>query len=85
MAEVKTQKNDASVDEFLRSIENTTRRSDAMTLRVLMTELSGEEPIMWGKSIVGFGTYTCTYSSGRTGEWMRIAPLWSAGPMAAMP
>ena len=25
---------------------------------------------MWGSSIVGFGQYTFTYASGRTGDWM---------------
>lgn len=34
-----------------------------------MREVTGEEPSMWGTSIVGFGSYRYTYASGREGEW----------------
>ncbi|MGD8700770.1 MAG: DUF1801 domain-containing protein, partial [Gemmatimonadales bacterium] len=31
--------------------------------------VTGEQPEMWGDSIVGFGTYRYEYESGRSGEW----------------
>ena len=34
-----------------------------------MNEVTGEEPQMWGSSIVGFGRYRYKYASGREGEW----------------
>ncbi len=34
-----------------------------------MKELTGEVPKIWGKSIVGFGSYHYVYDSGREGEW----------------
>jgi hypothetical protein len=38
----------------------------------LMKEVTGEEPVMWGPSIVGYGSYRYEYKSGRTGEWMLV-------------
>ena len=34
-----------------------------------MREVTGFEPMMWGDSIVGYGSYRYKYASGRTGEW----------------
>jgi hypothetical protein len=69
MAELKTQKTDASVTEFLESVANERRRQDGFAIFELMREVTGEEPAMWGSSIVGFGSYRYTYASGREGEW----------------
>jgi hypothetical protein len=38
-----------------------------------MQEVTGSEPVMWGPSIVGFGSYHYTYASGREGDWMLSA------------
>ena len=70
MAENKTKLNDASVEEFLHSIENDQRREDAIKVNALMEEVMGEPGKMWGSSIVGYGSYTYKYASGRTGDWM---------------
>lgn len=70
MAELKTQKNDASVEEFLNGVEHEQKRQDSWAILKLMQEVTGEEPFMWGSSIVGFGTYRYKYKSGREGEWM---------------
>jgi hypothetical protein len=72
MGELKTQKNDASVEDFLNSVENERRREDSKRILALMTEVTGEEPAMWGQSIVGFGEYSYKYASGREGEWMLV-------------
>lgn len=72
MSELKTQKNDASVEEFLNSVENERRREDGYKILELMTEVTGEEAAMWGSSIVGFGEYSYKYASGREGEWMLV-------------
>lgn len=34
-----------------------------------MKEATGEQPRMWGSSIVGFGAYKYRYASGHEGEW----------------
>ncbi len=69
MADLKTQKNDASVVAFLNSIENETRKKDAFALLKLMKKVTKSEPSMWGTSIVGFGDYHYKYGSGREGDW----------------
>lgn len=67
---MKTVPNDANVLDFLNNVENEKRRTDSLAILKLMKEVMGEEPIMWGDSIVGFGTYHYTYASGREGDWM---------------
>ena len=71
MSELKTQVTDASVEAFLEAVESSRRREDAFTLLDIFREVTGEEPKMWGDSIVGFGSYHYVYKSGRTGDWMR--------------
>lgn len=71
MYELKTKVNDASVLDFLNGVENDRRREDSLVILDLMTELTGEEPKMWGASIVGFGTYRYK-GKVQEGEWMRI-------------
>ncbi|WBB70039.1 DUF1801 domain-containing protein [Micromonospora sp. WMMD812] len=60
---------DASVDDFLAAVPDERRRADAARLRAIMGELTGEPAVMWGPSIVGFGSYRYTYESGRAGDW----------------
>ena len=69
MAELKTKKNDDSVEAFLNSVDHDKRREDAFKVLELMKEVTGEEPKMWGGSIIGFGDYHYKYESGREGDW----------------
>lgn len=71
MADVKTQANKASVIEFIDSVEHKKRQQDAKVILKLMSDITGEEPQMWGSSIIGFGSYHYRYASGREGDWMR--------------
>ena len=71
MAEPKTRKNDGDVDAFLASVENDRRRRDATAMRDIMARLSGEQPMMWGDSIVGFGEYRYTSGSGAPSVWLK--------------
>ena len=64
----KTVPTDVDVTEFLDAVENPVRRRDAATLAALMTRVTGEQPRMWGPTIVGFGTYHYRYPSGREGD-----------------
>jgi len=68
MAENKTRENDASVEEFLESVTNQKRVSDARTIIELMKKITGQDPKMWGPSIVGFDSYHYKYDSGREGD-----------------
>jgi hypothetical protein len=73
MSELKTKKTKASVAAFLNKIADPQRRKDCQTVLDLMKHATGEEPKMWGSSIVGFGTYHYRYESGREGDWPIIA------------
>lgn len=68
-AEVKTQVNDASVEEFLNSVADEQRRADGFEILKLMQKITKEQPKMWGASIVGFGSYHYKGASGRDGDW----------------
>jgi hypothetical protein len=68
MAELKTKETKASVEKFLKSVENPKRREDAQAVLKLMKSVTRKEPKMWGPSIVGFGTYHYKYESGREGD-----------------
>ena len=58
----------ASVAEFLAHIPEPERREDARRLCVVMEEITGEPPAMWGTRIIGFGTYHYRYASGHEGD-----------------
>jgi hypothetical protein len=68
----------ADVDAYLDAIPDERRRSEARTLAALMTDVTGERPVMWGPSIVGFGNDHYRYASGLEGD----APLASFAPRA---
>jgi hypothetical protein len=59
---------EASVQEFVAHVPDEQRRADARGLCAMMREITGEPPVMWGASIVGFGTYHYRYASGREGD-----------------
>jgi len=73
MADNKTKPTKISVAEFIDSLTDQGRRSDAKALVKLMQKASGEKPKMWGPSIIGFGSYHYTYDSGREGDMPVIA------------
>ena len=79
MAENKTKPTDASVEEFLNAVPDERKRADSFRLVEIMREITGEEPVMWGDSIVGFGSYHYKYASGREGD----APLIGFSPRKA--
>jgi len=66
----KTQANTQSVTDFLDAIADEQQRADSHELARMMQEISGWPPVMWGTSIVGFGTYHYKYASGREGDTM---------------
>ncbi len=71
-AKNKTVKTNASVAEFLEGACEGEKLADAQELVGLMRRVSGREPAMWGKSIVGFGMYRYKYETGREGVMMRV-------------
>lgn len=73
MAEIKTKKNDASVEAFLQTIKEEEKIKDCAVVLKMMKQITKQEPKMWGSSIVGFGSFH--YKSERSkqeGDWFMI-------------
>lgn len=68
MAESKTKASDADVQAYIASRATDGQKADCATLMDLLGDITGEEPKMWGPSIVGYGSYRYRYESGRSGE-----------------
>ena len=56
-SDVKTTENDGDVAAFVASVDDETRRRDALVLLELMERVTGEPARMWGPSIIGFGRH----------------------------
>ena len=73
LAEIKTKQNNASVEEFIAKIPEEQKRKDSLVLLQMMKKASGEEPRMWGSSIIGFGEFRYeSPATGRQVDWFRI-------------
>jgi hypothetical protein len=68
MSESKTRPTDVKVEDFLNAVKHPRRKADGCELLRIMREITNEEPVMWGPSIVGFGSYHYKYESGREGD-----------------
>jgi hypothetical protein len=68
MSQNKTVANENNVMAFLNAVEPEEKRDDSLIITKLMGEVTGEQPTMWGTSIVGFGSYHYRYESGREGD-----------------
>ena len=73
MAEAKTRVTDQPVGDFIKRLADESRRKDCAALVRIMTKAAGAKGAMYGRSIVGFGSRTYKYTSGRTGEWPIVA------------
>lgn len=71
MADAKTTITDQSPADFIAVVEPERRREEALVLDALFRKVTGELPVMWGPSIIGYGQYRTTYASGRDVHWMR--------------
>ena len=62
---------DAGVEKFLAGITDARKRTDCLAVLELMKELTGEPAVMWGKTIVGLGSF---HYRGKTseGDWFHV-------------
>ena len=72
MAELKTKKTEASVEDFLNKIKDEVTRRDCFEIAKMMKHATHSDPKMWGSSIIGFGHRRLKYASGRELDWMLI-------------
>ena len=73
MAEPKTKITNQDPKDFLNTIEPEQKRKDSFALLDIFAKVTGEKPVMWGSSIVGFGKYH--YKSERSrqeGDWLLV-------------
>ena len=62
--EIKTTATDADVTEFLDSVPDERRRAEGHAMRALMERITGEKAVMWGSTMVGFGSTSYTNTIG---------------------
>jgi hypothetical protein len=72
VAENKTAPTDVAVDDFLAGIPDHRRREEGRALVALFEQTTGTAAVMWGPSIIGFGTDHYRYASGREGDMARV-------------
>ena len=73
LAEIKTKPTSVSVEDFINIIPDEQKRKDSFVILEMMKKASGEEPVMWGSSIIGFGNKRYkSPTTGREVDWLRI-------------
>ncbi len=72
-AEIKTKQTSASVEDFLNTVKDEQKRKDSFAILEMMKKATGEDPKMWGSSIIGFGNKRYkSPASGREVDWLVI-------------
>ena len=72
MAETKTKPTGITADEFIAAVEHPGKREDAAVLDALFRKVTGQPAVMWGPSIIGYGSYHYRYASGHEGDMCRV-------------
>jgi len=67
-----TQPGSGDARGYLDSVPDERRRTDAVAALELMRDVTGAEPVMWGGSMVGFGTQRYTTADGKEREWFAV-------------
>lgn len=72
MATQKTLPSTTDAQSLIESITDDTRRQDCEALLKLMKSTMRCDPVVWGDSTIGFGTYHYVYPTGREGDWFTV-------------
>lgn len=73
VAEIKTKQTPVSVEKFINSVKEEQKRKDSFAILDMMKKASGEEPKMWGTSLIGFGNLRYkSPATGREVDWFRV-------------
>ena len=73
LSEIKTKPTAANVEDFINNIKDEQKRKDSFVLLEMMKKATGEEPILWSSSVIGFGIKRYkSPTSGREVDWLRI-------------
>jgi len=61
------------VEDFINAIKDEQKRKDSFVLLEMMKKATGEEPVLWSSSIIGFGNKRYkSPATGREVDWLRI-------------
>jgi len=71
VASIKTRATGEDVDEFLESVPDQRRRAEGFALRCLFERVTGAKAVMWGPSMVGFGSRPYMNTLG-TNDWFVV-------------
>ena len=73
LVEIKTKPTSASVEDFINAVQDEQKRRDSFVLLEMMKDASGEEPVLWSSSVIGFGTKRYkSPGTGREVDWLLI-------------
>lgn len=71
--EIKTKPTSTSVVDFINAISDEQKRKDCFVLLEMMKKASGEDPVLWSSSLIGFGNKRYKSSAtGREVDWLLI-------------
>ncbi len=73
LVEIKTKPTVANVTDFINTITDEQKRNDSFVLLEMMKNATGEEPVLWSNSIIGFGNKRYkSPTTGREVDWLKI-------------
>ncbi len=78
MATNKTTETKTNVSDFINQITDEAKRNDVFQLVDIFKKQTGFEAVLWGPSIIGFGSYHYKYASRHEGD----APIAAFSPRA---
>jgi hypothetical protein len=68
-AEPKTRPTNVKPKDFISMVKDEQKRKDSLEVLKMMEKITGEKGVMWGTSIIGFGSVKLMYSSGKELDW----------------
>ena len=73
LVEIKTKPTLDSVDDFINKVQDEQKRKDCFLLLEMMKNATGEDPVLWSNSIIGFGHKIYkSPATGREVDWLLI-------------
>ena len=73
LAEIKTKPTAANVEDFINNVKDEQKRKDSFVLLEMMKKATGEDPILWSSSVIGFGNKRYkSPTTGREVDWLLI-------------
>ncbi|HLO90113.1 MAG TPA: DUF1801 domain-containing protein [Lentimicrobium sp.] len=73
LVEIKTKPTALSVEDFINQFQEESKKKDCFVLLEMMKKATGEKPVLWSNSIIGFGNKRYkSPSTGREVDWLKI-------------